>query len=97
EAGQETLQVEPQVALRRRFTPSVPSPVHAVGYKLNHRGVHCVDGALEAPGKPLVASRWTKPGSLVLQVRGNLPEQLLHHGAVAVPIGMRQSVAAWGC
>ena len=48
EARQKALEVEPQMALRGGLAPAMLRPVHARGHQLDGRGVHHMDGALEA-------------------------------------------------
>lgn len=94
EGGKEALEVEPQVHLGGRFATPVPGPVHTVGHQGNGGGVHCVNGSLEAVWQTPVAARRAKAGSKLLEMLEHFPEKLLHHVAVAVPVGVRKGVSA---
>ena len=93
-AGKKTLQVEPQVHLRRGLAPTVLGPVHAVGHQGNGGGIDRMDRPFEATGQASVAPGRSKARRKLLQMPQHLPEQRLHHVAVALPIGMRKSVSA---
>ena len=51
-AGKKTLQVQPQVHLRRGLAPTVLGPVHAVGHQGNGGGIDRMDRPFEATGRP---------------------------------------------
>ena len=51
---------------------------------------------LKRRGRPAVTPGRSKARRKLLQMPQHLPEQRLHHVAVALPIGMRKSVSARG-
>src|ERR1039458_1781346 len=55
EARQEGLQVEPEMALGGGFAAAVFGPIQAAGDQLEGGGIHQVDHAFEAEGKPRAA------------------------------------------
>ena len=60
-AGKKTLQVQPQVHLRRGLAPTVLGPVHAVGHQGNGGGIDRMDRPFEATGQAAVAPGCPKP------------------------------------
>src|SRR6266516_2636004 len=91
-AGNKTFQVQPQMTLGRRLAPPMLGPTHAVGHQLNGGRIDQVNHPFEAQGKPwppATAKAWAQ----ALQMLQHLPEQLLSHGGVAQPIGMRKGIA----
>ena len=92
-AGKKTLQVEPQVHLRGGLAAAVLSPVHAVGHQGNGGRINRMDRPFEATGKAPVAPGRPKARRKLLQVSEHLPEQRLHHVAVALPVRMRKAVS----
>ena len=92
--GQEGLQVQPQMALRRRLPPPVLRPVHAVGHQLDRGRVQGVNHLVEPPQISPPHLSFRKARRLIHQVRHDLPVQGLGHPAVAHPVGMAQVVAA---
>src|SRR5690606_38606261 len=71
---QKSLQVEAEVQLGRRFASPVFGPVHAIGNQRNGGRIQAVNRLLKAAGQPLVASGWTEPRKLVLQMVEHFPE-----------------------
>ncbi len=94
ESGKEALEVEPQVHLRGRLATAVPGPVHAVGHQSNGGGIHGVNGSLESVRQATVTTCRAKTGRKLLQMFEHFPKKLFHHVAVALPVGVRKSVAA---
>ena len=91
---QKRLQVQSQMHLGGGLAAAMFGPVHAVGHQRNGRRIDSMHGPLESPGQSAVTSRRTKAAKLRLQVLQRLPEEGLHHIAVAVPVGVRQAIAA---
>lgn len=94
EGGQERVQIEPQMALRRGLAPSVLRPAHAVGNQRDGAGIDRVDRAPEAPGQSVVAQ--PEPGAGGLEVAEHLPEELFHHVTLPDPVGVGEGVAGGG-
>ena len=95
EAGQEALQVDPQVALRRRLASPVLRPVHARGDQLDGRGVHHMDRPAEAPAQALVPAT-AKAGMQGLQVRQHCPEEFFTQRTSPAFVGVTERVARRG-
>jgi hypothetical protein len=94
EGRQETLKVQAQMQLRGSFAPAVLSPVHAVGNQSDRTGVNCVHRPFETMRQALVAPCRSKVRGNLLQMSKDLPEQLLHHVAVAMLVRMGKRIAA---
>jgi hypothetical protein len=84
------------MTLGRCFAAAVPGPVHAVGHQLDGGGIHHMNGALETPRQFAAAmSRAGKSRVHVLQMREDLPEELLRNLCRAGLVSVRKVVAAW--
>ena len=94
EAGQQALQIEPEMALGGRLAAAVLGPVHARGDQLDGRGIDNVDGALESVGQALAAGPGAEAWLNALKVIEHAPEQLLGHGCVADLVGVGKPVPA---
>ena len=92
-ARQKTLQVQPQVALGRRFAPPVLGPIHTRGNQLDGRRVHQVNGPLESARKTLGGFATDKLRREIAQMFIHRPEQLFGHRRVAHLVGVREIVA----
>jgi hypothetical protein len=98
EAGQKTVQIQPQMAFSRRFTTAMPSPIYRRGNQPQHGRVHNVDRAPEPGDAPFTLAP-RKPRPNALQVTQSTPEKLFGHLRRPMAIGMRQGIARWrsGC
>ena len=95
ESRKESLQVQAQMHLSSRLTAAVLGPVHAVGHQSDGRRVDRMDPTLEAAGQTTVTTGWAKSRVQRLEMSQDAPEQFLHHVAIAVPVGVRERIAAW--
>lgn len=92
--GQKGLQVQPQMAFRRRLPAPVLRPVHAVGYQLDRGRIQGVDDLAETAQIAMPNPAFCKSRRLIHQVLHDLPVQGLCHSAVPHPVRMAQVVAA---
>lgn len=76
-AGQETLEVEPQMAFGGSLAAAMFGPVHAVGDQLDRGGVDNVNHALEAPSKTAVAVGAREAPGNVLEMIERFVEEFL--------------------
>ena len=90
------LQVQTQMHLGGRLASAMPGPVHAVGDQGDSRGIHGMDRPLKSVRQSPVASSRTESRGKLLQMLKHLPEKSLHHVAVAILVGVRKRIAAWG-
>jgi len=95
EAGQKAVEVEPQMALSRRFAPPMLGPVHAGSDQLNGGGINHMDHTPEPSGDSLAAIATSKAGLEGLQMAEHRPENLLRQVGVSFLVGMGKIIAAW--
>ena len=94
-AGQEALEVEAQVQLGRCLAAAVFRPGHAVGHQGDGGRVHGVNGPFESSWHPFVANAEAARHQS-LKVAERLPEEFLHHVAVACFVSVGERVAGGG-
>ena len=90
--GQKTLQIQAQVTLGGGLSPTMFSPIHAVGDQTNGGRIDDVDNAFETSGKPLEMAA-CKPRRQRLQVLEHRPKQFFSHPRIAMLIGVGKPVA----
>ena len=95
EAGQKAVEVEPQMALCRRFASPVLGPVHAGGDQLNGRGINHMDNTPETPGDPLASFATGKAGLESLQMAKHRPENIFRQVGISLLVGVREIIPAW--
>lgn len=95
-AGQETLEIEPDVAFGGGLAAAMFGPVQRAGHQRDRGGVHDVEQTLFEPkGKPrrVLAG---KGGLERLQMTEHGPEELFGHFRIASAVGVREGVFAGG-
>jgi hypothetical protein len=92
EAGQEAVEVEPQVALGRRFAPTMLRPVHARGHQLDRGGVDHMNHAAETARQTPAPLSGGEPRVEAAQMLQHRPEQLLPQRGVTSAIGVGQII-----
>ncbi len=90
-AGQKGLEIQTDMAFGGRLAPTVFGPVQRAGHQLDGGGVHDMNEALEAEGKP-GATVAAESGLQSLQMFQHRPEQLLGHFRIAPAVGVRERV-----
>jgi hypothetical protein len=90
----ESLQVQPQMHFSGSLSAAMLSPIHAVGHQRDGCRINSMDCPLEATWQATVTSGRTKLRTKRLKVAEDAPEQLLHHIAIAVLVGMGKRIAA---
>jgi hypothetical protein len=93
EAGQEGLQVEPEMALGGGLAAAMFGPVQTAGDQLNGGGVHQMDHPLEAKGKPRPPIP-AKAGMKLFQMAEDGIEEVLGHLGGAFTVGGGERVLA---
>src|SRR5450631_3679025 len=76
-AGQETLQIQPQMTLGRRLAPPMFGPVHAGSNQRDGGRVHQMNHALELTGKSLPVRATDEARGQLAQVFKDGPEKFL--------------------
>ena len=90
--GQKTFQIQAQVTFGGRLSPTMFSPIHAVGDQTDSGRIDDVDNAFETTGKPLeITTR--KPRRQRLQVLEHRPKQFSRHRGIAMLVGVGKPVA----
>ena len=97
EAWQETLEIQPHVALGRGLASAMLGPVHAEGHQFDGGGIHQMDRLAEAMGDAPASASMSKSRGEALKVSQHLPEELLGKDCLAMFTRMGKSVATrWG-
>ena len=92
-AGQEGLEVEPDMAFGGGLAPAMFGPVQRAGHQLDGGGVHDMDEALEAEGEVRAAVA-AEGGLQGLQMIQHGPEESFGHFRVAGAVGVGERVFA---
>ena len=96
-AGQEGLEVEPDMTLGGRFAPAMFGPVQRAGHQSDGGGVHDMNEALgetKGEARRMVAA---KTGLERLQMAEHRPEQVFGQLGIARPVGVRERVFGRRC
>ena len=94
EAGQEAVEIEPQMALGGRLATAVFGPVHAGGHQGDGGRIDHMDDAAEATGDSFAAIAAGKSGLEALQMLKHHPEDLFRQTRVPFLVGMGEVVTA---
>src|SRR5208282_1210315 len=90
-AGQEGLEVEPDMTFGGGLAPTMLGPVQRAGHQLDGGRIHDVNEPLETEGEPGRAVA-AKSGLQRLQMFQHRPEELLGHFRIPPTVGMRERV-----
>jgi hypothetical protein len=93
EAGQKTVQVQPQMALGRSLASAMLGPIHTRGHQLDRGGIHHADDAAKATRQAPALPSTGKTRVQAAQMLQDRPEQLLRQRGIALTIGVGQVVA----
>jgi hypothetical protein len=93
EAGQEAVEVEPQVALGRGLAAAMLGPVHARGHQLDRGGIDHMNHAAETARQTPASLSGGEPRVEAAQMLQHRPEQLLPQRGVTSAIGVGQIIA----
>ena len=94
-ARQLAAQIQAQMALGRRLAPAMPGPVQARGHQFDGRGIHHMDGRLEAMRQaPATPATPGKSRAEPLQMREHLPKKPLPQLRRPALIGVGKIIAA---
>ena len=96
-AGQEGLEIEPDMAFGSSLAAAVFGPVQRAGHQLDGGRIHDVDEPLETEGEARRAVA-AEGGLQGLQMFQHRPEKLLGQFRITGAVGMRECVLGWrGC
>ena len=93
EAWQETLEIQPHMALGCGLASAMLGPVHAEGHQFDGGGIHQMDRLAEAMGDAPASASMSKSRGEALKVSQHLPEELLGKDCLAMFARVGKSVA----